>query len=304
MSSLHFVSSAMGVAVARRGMLAQLLGLGMCLSLIASLAHAEDVNCNGIQRGQEQDPTAIGKDCVHFQMNGSCVRMTTSPTRKCDDYVAPGPGQPATCSDKLALDSDSDGWGDACDNCPHRSNSDQSDVDKDGIGDACDNCPTIANPSQEDSKRDGVGDACRDCPGSAYASSDYDADGRPDICDNCVRVANSDQSDADKDGIGDMCDNCLGVANADQRDVDQDGIGDVCDNCPSDPNPDQAPSASGHLGRNGRPLGAACDNSAVGCNASGTPLTASGYAALLGMLAAAAVWARTRRSAAGIESGR
>lgn len=36
------------------------------------------------------------------------------------------------------LDTDGDGVGDACDNCPSVSNSDQLDTDGDGDGDACD----------------------------------------------------------------------------------------------------------------------------------------------------------------------
>lgn len=35
-------------------------------------------------------------------------------------------------------DSDGDGYGDACDNCPSDSNADQADADSDGTGDACD----------------------------------------------------------------------------------------------------------------------------------------------------------------------
>jgi hypothetical protein len=35
-------------------------------------------------------------------------------------------------------DSDGDGWGDWCDNCPDQENPDQSDTDQDGIGDVCD----------------------------------------------------------------------------------------------------------------------------------------------------------------------
>lgn len=70
-------------------------------------------------------------------------------------------------------DTDGDGFGDACDNCPLHSNFDQVDSDKDGAGDMCDpdddndnmedtqdNCPFVRNPGQRDSDGDGLGDAC------------------------------------------------------------------------------------------------------------------------------------------------
>jgi hypothetical protein len=58
------------------------------------------------------------------------------------------------------LDSDADGVGDVCDNCPLNSNPGQQDSDGDGVGDACDNCPLNANPGQQDTDGDGVGDVC------------------------------------------------------------------------------------------------------------------------------------------------
>jgi hypothetical protein len=84
-------------------------------------------------------------------------------------------------------DSDADGIGDACDNCPNVFNTDQVDTDSDGIGDTCDNCLNVSNSDQIDSDGDGVGDAC----------------------DNCRYVANPNQKDTNGDGVGDACDPTL-----------------------------------------------------------------------------------------------
>jgi len=146
----------------------------------------------------------------------------------------------------LPPDSDADGTGDPCDNCPAVSNPDQADLDADGVGDACDsdrdgdgwpngsdNCPAVRNPDQADADADGAGDACDNCNGRANPTqADADGDGIGDPCDNCPADPNAAQTDGDADGVGDPCDNCPARSNPGQEDADGDGIGDVCDRYP------------------------------------------------------------------------
>jgi len=94
------------------------------------------------------------------------------------------------------------------------------DTDGDGIGDDCDNCPDVSNLDQADFEGDGVGDAC---------DNDNDNDGVDNSVDNCEFASNPLQEDGDGDGVGDACDNCPLVANPLQEDENDDGIGDYCD---------------------------------------------------------------------------
>ncbi|MES2812044.1 MAG: DUF6443 domain-containing protein, partial [Bacteroidota bacterium] len=130
------------------------------------------------------------------------------------------------------LDTDLDGWldyhpdGTRWDNCRFTFNPNQEDSDGDGYGDVCDNCP----------EPNGVAQNQVDLSNTDY-QLDADGDGVGDLCDNCISSYNPAQTDSDvdaagnpaPDGIGDSCDNCLTINNPNQLDTDGDGIGDACE---------------------------------------------------------------------------
>jgi len=106
-------------------------------------------------------------------------------------------------------DNDKDGILNEFDNCPLVGNKLQMDNDFDGLGDACDydddddcvvddldNCPLASNRDQKDTDNAGGGDAC---------DYDDDDDGIVDDLDNCPLVFNPGQQDEDGDGIGNLC---------------------------------------------------------------------------------------------------
>ncbi len=98
------------------------------------------------------------------------------------------------------------------------------DSDSDGFGNACDNCPDVANTTQDDTDGDLIGDACDACPYDAENDADGDS-----ICgdvDNCPYDA---ANDADGDSVCGDVDNCPAVSNPNQADCNGDGIGDACD---------------------------------------------------------------------------
>jgi len=97
-------------------------------------------------------------------------------------------------------DSDSDGFGDACDYCDGNGVLDQ---DSDGLCDGDDNCPTVQNLLQDDSDDDGLGDVCDYCDGNG--ALDQDSDGLCDGDDNCPTAPNPLQVDTDNDSYGDEC---------------------------------------------------------------------------------------------------
>lgn len=85
------------------------------------------------------------------------------------------------------------------------------DYDNDGFNNAIDNCPNRSNSSQADSNDDGIGDTCQ-----LEYGPDNDDDGIYDQVDNCPRNYNPEQTNTDNDSEGDVCDS----------DDDNDGFSD------------------------------------------------------------------------------
>ncbi len=118
-------------------------------------------------------------------------------------------------------DTDGDGVGDLCEDCPLDPlklepglcgcGTPDTDDDGDGFIHCFDNCPYEPNPDQADIDMDDVGDVCDTC-----TDSDDDGYGDPgfpgETCDedNCPDVYNPDQADADADGTGDACEDPVG----------------------------------------------------------------------------------------------
>jgi len=92
------------------------------------------------------------------------------------------------------IDSDTDGFGDACDFCTGNG---RYDFDKDGICDEEDNCDSIFNPIQQDSDGDGIGDACVSSKSTRLESHWLEAE-NADSIDSPLKVSNDDNASGGK----------------------------------------------------------------------------------------------------------
>ena len=166
-------------------------------------------NCSSTPNGQ-----ALGT-CYSWSETAQGTTGNTSCTNDADCG-----GLPGSCSMDQE-DSDSDGLGDVCDNCPEVANPDQADADSDARGDVCDNCINTPNGQALGTcySWSGMGSGTT---GNTTCTTDADCGGLPNSC-------SMDQEDADSDTVGDVCDNCPFIANEDQADSNGDGIGDACE---------------------------------------------------------------------------
>ncbi len=178
-------------------------------------------------------------------------------------YVGPND----TGTHPLLTDTDADAFADGLDNCPVVANPSQLNTDADGFGDACDAdddgdglpdaietntgvfvsaSDTGTNPLLIDTDVDGVPDGAEtgtgiwtgpNDRGTNPVVADSDGDGWSDGIETNtgVFVGPADTGthpllpDTDADGANDPLDNCLFLANADQLDTDGDLAGNVCD---------------------------------------------------------------------------
>jgi hypothetical protein len=219
------------------------------LALLAALLLALGAGCHERAIGTEDDAGVgpdTGVDAGTIACDeGACPEFMTCATVQGDFWCLPdvdGDGVPddedncVWLANPDQVDTEGDGWGNACDLWPEEDNmlspcGPWCAVDEDGDGIAGmvdgdypfprgdDNCPLIYNPDQADEDLDGVGDACDLCPDPNPITTCGDA---------CL--------DSDGDGISDMgdCagaerDECPGTPSAGSGDYDGDALPDVCD---------------------------------------------------------------------------
>lgn len=217
----------------------------------------EDTDEDGLGDACDQDDDNdlvpdLGDNCPRAYNPANVVPTDCNGDGDTDD---PGEEVGAQC------ESDGDGVGDVCDQCPDFPD-DGVDADFDGVPDGCDNCPSTPNGPLLGTCAVGVPGTCTSnsqcsagpgCPTGICSrdQGDIDGNGHGDACDpdmdgdgfaneidNCPRHANTLQLNSDDDLAGNACDACAG--HDDAADADGDCVPDGCDNCPNHYNPSQA----------------------------------------------------------------
>jgi hypothetical protein len=159
--------------------------------------------------------------------------------------------------DVRQTDSDTDGYGDACDEVEDECGT--NDRDDDGINDYCDNCIYTYNPSQDITDGNDAGDACTPTTvittiypceeGNEDYLYDQDADGINESCTSspdypCEEGNENYLYDTDTDGTKDSCSPCAGDSDY-NYDVNGDGVNESCVNLQVTDSP--APVSGGYF---------------------------------------------------------
>jgi hypothetical protein len=210
---------------------------GSTVSSMLTVIYRNDGLCGDPNADSDSDGTT---DCYDNCLNvpngpllGTCVAGaagTCTSDAECDTSPGSGDGQ---CS-MAQQDTDTDGHGDACDNCPTDVNDEQVDEDNDGVGDVCDICPgtppaavvdpeTGCIPIPADFDNDGIVDEFDfDIfqPCSTGPNIPYDPGNLPVDCEMTPDAQNIIPADLDADGDVDHDDfalfqRCVVFENAD-----------------------------------------------------------------------------------------